>query len=325
LSAVLPLFLCTLAQAVGPEADDVHWITGGQPAVEGAWPSAASVRADGWARCSGVLIAPSLVLTAGHCDSDELDAVFLGGNDLWDMDNGELIPILQRTRYPNHTRTFDVTLLALETPAITQPSAVVRDCALADLLDGAAVEIVGFGTTDRFGTQTSHVLMSARTTITDADCSQADVGCHQDVQPGGELIAGGDGVDTCEGDSGGPLFLWTSTGEPVLAGVTSRAVSPASPPCGHGGIYTRLDAISDWIEQESGQELTGPNCDLPQIPVEPTLPRPFPWALDSDRDTGDYVEERVPEACACSSGKPPRGAWFVGIFLLAWRRRLIEH
>jgi secreted trypsin-like serine protease len=317
-----PLLFWTLAQAAPVETGGVQWITGGQPVEDGAWPSAASVRADGWARCSGVLVAPTLVLTAGHCDSDELDAVFLGGSDLWDMENGELISIVQRTRYPDHWRTFDVSLLTLETPAATTPSPIVRDCALGDLLDGAPVEIVGFGTTDRWGTQSSHVLVSAKTTITDADCSQGDVGCHEDVQPGGELIAGGDGVDTCEGDSGGPLYLWTATGEPVLAGVTSRGVSPADPPCGNGGIYTRLDAIADWIEAESGQELTGPDCDLPRLTANPTSPSPSPWTQDSAVDTGDFTEEPRPAACACSSGQNRVGAWWLGgLWLLRRRQR----
>jgi endonuclease G len=317
-----PLLLSTLAQAVPPGEEGVHWITGGQPVEDGAWPSAASVRADGWARCSGVLVAPTLVLTAGHCDSDELDTVFLGGNNLWETENGELIPIAQRTRYPDHWLNFDVTLLTLETPATTPPTPVVRDCALGDLLDGAAVEIVGFGKTDQWGTQSSHVLVSARTTIRDADCSQANVGCHEDVQPGGELIAGGDGVDTCEGDSGGPLYLWTSTGEPVLAGVTSRAVSPADPPCGNGGIYTRLDAIADWIELESGQELMGPNCDLPVLTVNPTNPSALTWTQDSAVDTGDFTEEPKPRACACSSGQTTPGWWWLGgLWVLGRRRR----
>ncbi len=332
---MLPLLVWSLAQASPPEDGGVHWITGGEPVENGAWPSAASVRADGWARCSGVLVAPTLVLTAGHCDSDELDDVFLGGSDLWNTEDGELIPIAQRSRYPDHWRTFDVTLLTLETPAITEPTAVVRDCALADLQDGAPVEIVGFGTTDRWGTQSSHVLVSARTTITDVDCSQADVGCHEDVQPGGELIAGGDGVDTCEGDSGGPLYLWTSTGEPVLAGVTSRAVSPADPPCGNGGIYTRLDAIADWIELESGQTLTGPDCELPRLTVNPRDPSPSLWTQDTALDTGNVTEEPKPAACACSSSRNPVGVWWLGgIWILARRRRrpieqpieqLIEH
>ena len=38
--------------------------------------------------------------------------------------------------------------------------------------------------------------------------------------PDGELGAGGMGIDTCPGDSGGPLYLPTDFGT-FLAGVTS--------------------------------------------------------------------------------------------------------
>ena len=39
--------------------------------------------------------------------------------------------------------------------------------------------------------------------------------------PGGELIAGGGGIDSCAGDSGGPLYLHTEVGS-YLVGLAVR-------------------------------------------------------------------------------------------------------
>jgi endonuclease G len=57
------------------------------------------------------------------------------------------------------------------------------------------------------------------------------------------------GVDSCNGDSGGPAYI-AAGGRFKVAGLTSRATREASVPCGDGGIYTRIDAHLDWIRQE---------------------------------------------------------------------------
>ena len=85
-------------------------------------------------------------------------------------------------------------------------------------------------------------------------------GCNGAVSPGGELGAGGNGVDACFGDSGGPLYLLSDRGDYVV-GVTSRAYAgvPWNYPCRDGGIYTRPDAVVDWIESKVGP-ITKPVC-----------------------------------------------------------------
>jgi hypothetical protein len=59
------------------------------------------------------------------------------------------------------------------------------------------------------------------------------------------------GIDTCPGDSGGPLYLMTSYG-PILAGVTSRGYDNSPVACSDGGIYVRPDKAIDWIEMTVG-------------------------------------------------------------------------
>jgi len=295
-----------LLAAWGPQDTGAHWITGGMPAQAGAWPSIVSIQAEEVHKCTGVLVAPTVVLTAGHCDAPELDTVFVGGTDLWDFTTGEVIPIASRVRYPESWASYDLTLVELTEPATALPSPIARACALPHLKDGATVELVGFGATDVWGTIATHVLMEARTTITDADCSREDAGCHIRVQPGGEFIAGGNGVDTCTGDSGGPAFLWTPWGEPVLAGLTSRAASPSETPCGDGGIYVRADAVADWVETTSGIQLTDPDCDADPIIARDPSASPRPWS-DTSIDTGALPERPSGPAGGCGCASQPAG------------------
>ncbi len=305
--------------AWGPQDTGRYWITGGEPAPPGAWPSIVSIQAEQVHQCTGVLVAPKLVLTAGHCDGPHLDTVFVGGTNLWDFSTGEVVSIENRVRYPESWRTYDVTLVELSEPATPPPIAIGRSCALEHLKDGATVDLVGFGATDIWGTIATHVLMEARTTIIDADCSQTDAGCNSSVQPGGEFIAGGAGVDTCTGDSGGPVYLWTPWGEPVLAGLTSRAASPADTPCGEGGIYVRADAIADWVESTSGVQLTDPDCEAESI-IVPAPEAQVRGFTDTAIDTA-APKDPPPEtvgSCACrSQHHPPPLHWLTFLLMLA--------
>ena len=105
--------------------------------------------------------------------------------------------------------------------------------------------------------------MQAETTVADFDCTGGR-GCNASVSPNGEMAAGGNSVDSCFGDSGGPLYLKTEVGD-YLVGVTSRGYDDAIDFCGEGGIYTRADAVVDWIEEESGQEIPRATCNSPPV------------------------------------------------------------
>lgn len=255
-SALLWL-LGSFAQA----ADGTANVVGGEPVPEGVWEDTAAIGYNWGIGCTGTLIAPDLVITAGHCNIG-IKYVIVGTNN-YDQ-GGERIDAIATYEYPNSQNSFDVTIVELEHEATVAPRTIASGCVIDEMLyDGAPVTIAGYGATDENASRYTSKLMQAFTTVGDHDCSETSRGCHRSISPGGELIAGGDGVDSCNGDSGGPLYLNTEIGD-FLVGVTSRAAYPADSYCGDGGIYARPDAILDWIESETGRTLERPDCDEPQ-------------------------------------------------------------
>jgi len=233
-------------------------VVGGTLAAEDAWPDAAAIYNSNNPYCSGVLIAPDLVLSAGHCQNNaaqvRLDVLDLTSED------GVSREITNLWVYPDYLTTLDVLLLQLDEPVDISPRLLALDC-LADnyVVNGQPVYIVGYGATDLNGLNFSDRLMEAETTITDSTCSTPGKDCNPDVIPYGELIAGGDGIDSCVRDSGGPLYARTAHGD-YLAGLTSRGIKPADTTCGDGGIYVRADALADWVEESAGVTLERPDC-----------------------------------------------------------------
>lgn len=250
------LWLTSRALAADPVPPPV---VGGELAEIGAWPDIVSVHVGGSSSCTGVLIAPEWVLTAAHCNVG-VTSVQIGTVDYQDEAQGELIAVVDSASHPNSWNTSDVAVLKLAEPATIAPRLLARDCIVDGwLFNGGDATVVGFGAHDSWGAEKDGLLRSASVPIVDAICEDLERGCNQQVSPGGELIAGGEGVDSCTGDSGGPLYLQTELGNFVV-GITSRAAMPSSEPCGDGGIYARVDAVADWIESTTGEVLPRPVC-----------------------------------------------------------------
>ena len=240
-------------------------VVGGTQVAAGTYEDAAGIIFSNSVSCTGVLVAPNVVLTAGHCVGG-ITHVILGTNDY--QQGGEIIRVERTFEYNNSWSTYDAAVLVLEEDARTEPVMIAQDCILDDYLyDGATVTIVGYGATDNYGYQYSSKLNEADTTVDDHDCTSGQYGCNGSVSPGGEIGAGGsDPVDSCYGDSGGPLYLPTPEGR-FLIGLTSRGYANSSMPCGQGGIYVRPDAIIDWIEQVSGVDMPEPDCTPNTVPA----------------------------------------------------------
>jgi endonuclease G len=225
-------------------------VVGGHDAEPGKWPEIAAIYVGNIPYCTGVLVAPTVVLTAAHCNTTGLAEVLIGADTLAAGNGGERLPVVQRIEYPDWDLSFDLLVLVLGRPSTRAPRALATGWAGVDVVDDHEVTVVGFGAVDNEGKKFVDPLQEATTTITDALCARKS-GCNLAARPAGELGAGGMGIDSCSGDSGGPLYVTGPLGT-FVAGLTSRSYDDATLPCSEGGIYTRADRVADWIEEVAG-------------------------------------------------------------------------
>lgn len=208
-------------------------IMGGSPAVpDGGAVLPASIGAiespSGALLCTGTIVSPGRMLTAAHCRRS-------GGS-------GALRLRIPSTGGDAVVRAFvvhpelDVMLMEFDAsaPGFDSALGLVSGQIDAEWI-GRRLELAGYGTTETGAT--------GELRFTEEPVAKID---------DGEIAVDGAGESgACEGDSGGPLLVpdgATSIGDggratPRVAGVLSRG----SASCRGIDVYTRADAIADWL------------------------------------------------------------------------------
>ncbi|MFP5317673.1 MAG: trypsin-like serine protease [Acidimicrobiia bacterium] len=219
-------------------------IVGGSPAPAGAYPWHVALDfGPGLSQCGGSLVSSRWVMTAAHCLHDvgagQL-VVKIGRNVLSDTSQGEVrnaAQILIHPSYDDHTTQFDIALVRLDTPATHRWA---RPAQPGDPYPpGTALRAIGHGATCELGCAGSDQLLQVDLPVQSDATMQQRYGSAFD--PATMLGAGPlqGGLDTCFGDSGGPLFVPGPLQAPV-PGITSFGAGCARPDA--PGIYAEVAA-----------------------------------------------------------------------------------
>ena len=206
--------------------------------------------------CTGTLIAPKVVLTAGHC-ADFATRIFIG-TDV--TQPGTIVKVSKSVRHPQYHKgkRNDLMVLILEKSVDgVAPRKFAKKARVDSATDG---RVMGFGNTDpgaSFGYGQKRFV----------DVPVASPGCRGSVDGeddnvtygcdvGLELVAGRPLLarDSCTGDSGGPFYLQHDD-QWLLAAATSRATDSSMHNCGDGGVYVRVDRYRTWINSIPGVTL----------------------------------------------------------------------
>lgn len=266
----LALLFCvvSLACAVEDVEDDDFRIINGEPAPATVPAYAATVglhfkvagpHFSATPSCSATLIAPDVVLTAGHClakqSGNSVSAispsdvrVFFG--DAAGAQGGVLVTVSETQVHPQYnpfSLVNDIAILRLSQDAPVAPIPNLPAALAFDAGDvGTVLDFVGFGYSDLAKTDYG---VKLHNTI-----PLGALGCPQSVYPACPPGAptttqfsysqsdGGEVEGPCNGDSGGPAFVMYG-GTTYVAGVTSYGDGP----CDDYGVSTNVAAFEDWI------------------------------------------------------------------------------
>jgi len=118
-----PRFLANFRRLAEETKKNIR-IIGGQKVPAAQFPDCVAVGSDHEWACSGTLIAPRIVLSAGHC-AEYATRVFFG-NDV--KRKGTTISVERRVRHPEYQngKKHDLLLLFLERAATAQPRVIAQ-------------------------------------------------------------------------------------------------------------------------------------------------------------------------------------------------------
>ena len=252
-------------------------IVGGDDA-EDDYPWMVALYYSGNFTCGGVLISSKWLATAAHCvyDTDDVD----GNAIAYDASNFSVV-IGESTHYsttsaatsagvsvytinsvvinPNYVTSddddsttdydYDISLLELDSSYYEPGPAIATASRFSEIEEGDYLTVIGYGLMD--SSEEASAEEAIPTTLQEAElpfvptdeCYWNDYGLMSDNM----FCAGYDSddvnIDSCSGDSGGPVFK-TIDGELTLVGLVSWGTTTCSE---IPGVYTNISNLRSWI------------------------------------------------------------------------------
>jgi len=262
LASVLPAF-----QEVDAQDLITPRVIGGVEAAAGAWPfmvalidSSATNSADGQF-CGGTLIGPRHVLTAAHCVTNFFGntvepsqiLVQIGGADLSFAPlsgTEQVIGVTPHPLYDSYTLENDLAILKLKNASAVTPLNLPAVSGTALYPENTLGTVIGWGATKKLTDSNIYLYpfklnQGSVPIASDQTCSN-ELGRYfrgETMMCAGQKASSAgasDAVDSCYGDSGGPLIVDDGFGNKIQIGVVSWGVE-----CGTSltrGVYSEVSA-----------------------------------------------------------------------------------
>lgn len=200
------------------------------------WFVSISTGQNGEYRGAGVLIAPDIVLSAGHIVDacDDTTSLLVNQREPRSVGGKAVHPNYRRPQVPGAPQ-YDIGMIILDRPSEYAPVRLATSEPTPQSLTA-----IGLG---RTATEETPALQEALLRV--RPCAPTLIELGQPNATFGRVCAGGT-KSACHGDSGGPLFRkGAAPAGDLVFGITS-----GGPSCGKGlpGIFTDVKAFAAWIE-----------------------------------------------------------------------------
>lgn len=211
--------------------------------------------------CTGALISPTHVLTAGHCAGPGRD-VYVGSPSREAARRVAVREAIIHPRFRRDPMAYDMALLRLVRPLRIRPLPIASRAEAWDLLRvNAKGRVLGWGAVP--GESRPDVLRVAEVTFEALGIAGSQI-AYRSARGG-----------PCGGDSGGPLVIRGHDDQAVLVGVASVTDGNLCATGGGGAAYTNVPALVAFIREH----------------VSDLRERPPPLDFPARRATGGAVPE----------------------------------